>query len=442
MTTMYFGGAETPSWRNRLDEAGVRHLAINFTYLYQRLPISKPWWISEHVPEDAQVFLYWSPSDNHDDAFWFDYHDFAVQNYELMGDRLLVMAPPQGEVESWMAKQFDGSTRYDSEWVVVQKEDLRDRRLQAKVAAAARSHKLMGIGVITAKQLKMSKLSATLNGSWYSASRFGELVVWDGKQIHRATPTRRDDVLAKYRVAVNRSGIDRDRLKGGDKDALLDLSLWSWKNFADSLTGVRPMPIRRIVTEPGSESDTENSSQTSTALVRRELEVLPTMLAVRNEEGELEGFKTPAHSMRQCDDCFLAGQCPKFQPGAKCAYEIPVQIQNKGQVVGSAIHLLEMQLQRIEFLRMSEDLQGGYADPTLSSEIERYFVMLERTRDIMDNRDSFTVHIEGRGDAGGILSEIFGKDTGNAAQQLDNGGMSPAQTDQYLEDIIDVPEVD
>ena len=101
--------------------------------------------------------------------------------------------------------------------------------------------------------------------------------------------------------------------------------------------------------------------------------------------------------MRQCNTCSLQIGCPSFQPHAPCSYQIPVTIRNKAELNGVLRALVEIQTQRILQGRFGEEVNGS-ADVLLGIEMDRLFKMVERWREIEDNRDSLEDHggLQGR----------------------------------------------
>jgi hypothetical protein len=178
------------------------------------------------------------------------------------------------------------------------------------------------------------------------------------------------------------------------------------------------LPILQVVTVTESYTDPEDG-------VRKQRE---TPL-VRSRSG----------SQRQCNSCFLASKCPAFEPGADCAYDIPVQVKTKEQMRALLEALVEMQSQRVLFMKMAEDIEGGYADPNLSNEIDRLGKLIERKSNI--EAEGFSLKIEAKGSGQpGMISRIFGQDAGRTI----NTYAEPISADRMIEslDIIDADEVE
>ena len=71
-------------------------------------------------------------------------------------------------------------------------------------------------------------------------------------------------------------------------------------------------------------------------------------------------------SLRQCDTCFVAANCPAYKPQSECAYSLPVEVKTKDQLKALLNAIIEMQGSRGAFARFTEELNGGYPDPNLS----------------------------------------------------------------------------
>jgi hypothetical protein len=187
---------------------------------------------------------------------------------------------------------------------------------------------------------------------------------------------------------------------------------------------------------------------TRSAPVRRELVDLPLFefqeSSEDNEAGERELLPVLSErTVRECDSCFLAPGhgagasrgCPSFQPGAACAYKFPIKVETKGERRAVANGTLAMQFQRVSFMRMKEELDGGLVDPNTSQEMDRLIKMMATIAEIEDDRDFFEVSMRGRvapGSGGGVLSRLFGSDVGRQASATERP-LSAVQTDRIIE---------
>lgn len=164
------------------------------------------------------------------------------------------------------------------------------------------------------------------------------------------------------------------------------------------------------------------------------------------ETGEYEDVDVPklkirSESMRICDSCFLAAKCPMFEAGSTCAYDIPITIRTKEQMQAAMDSVVELQLQRVLFMKMAEDAEGGYADPNLSSEIDRLSNLMKKSHDMQQEGFSLTINAKQSGQMS-MVDRIFG-DIGNTKplHELEQG---PQRADDLLQqmDIVDAEFVD
>jgi hypothetical protein len=112
-------------------------------------------------------------------------------------------------------------------------------------------------------------------------------------------------------------------------------------------------------------------------------------------------------SLRQCNTCFVASNCPAFKPDNSCAFNLPVEVKTKDQLKALLTAIIEMQGQRVAFMRFAEEMNGGYADPNVSQEIDRLFKLVGDLKELEENREFVRITAE-RQSSGGVLSAIFG----------------------------------
>ena len=101
--------------------------------------------------------------------------------------------------------------------------------------------------------------------------------------------------------------------------------------------------------------------------------------------------------------------------------------------------IIEMQVSRVLFARFAEEMEGQGLDATLSSEMDRAFEMIEKFKNINDTRDLVRFEVEARGSSG-VLSRLFGQRAADQANALPNGGLGPAATNAFYQEVIDVEE--
>jgi len=140
-------------------------------------------------------------------------------------------------------------------------------------------------------------------------------------------------------------------------------------------------------------------------------------------------------SLRVCDTCFIASNCPAFKPQSTCAFKLPVEVKTKEQLKSLINAIIEMQGQRVAFMRFAEEINGGYADPNVSQEIDRLFKLIKTTKELDDSREFIRMTVERQGSAG-VLSSIFGE-RAQILNELPTGGLNEEQTTKILKDLTE-----
>lgn len=118
-------------------------------------------------------------------------------------------------------------------------------------------------------------------------------------------------------------------------------------------------------------------------------------------------METVSSAVRRCDNCYVSQTCPAFSQGSECKFEIPVAADTPEQRAAIRHGVIAMQTERVAFLKFGEQVNGGYVDPNLSSEMKLLFDLMTRSHEIEDDRDSFEMTVKGRGHTG-MISRIFG----------------------------------
>jgi len=146
--------------------------------------------------------------------------------------------------------------------------------------------------------------------------------------------------------------------------------------------------------------------------------------------------RTQQASLRACDTCFVAANCPAFKPANMCAFNLPVEVKTKEQLKALINAIIEMQGQRVAFMRFTEEMNGGYADPNVSQEIDRLFKLIKTTKELDDSSSFIRMTVEGKSAGAGVLSAIFG-DKAQALRELPNGGLNETETTRIIQQSIE-----
>jgi hypothetical protein len=315
--------------------------------------------------------------------------------------------------------------------------------------------KLFGLSMTKPDVMSAVPWYSASSTSWLSPSQFGDTIVWSHNQLKRYPKKMKDQARKKERSVFMTHGFDIDKIESDDSKELLRLSIWSWRQQVEAINRRNTTGV----TTPMNLVDMENSEfedEEVGAVLERVQKRLPTAVPrdpaqkrvipfldfdfdkekrKNPDTGEYEDVDVPkvkirSESMRICDTCFLAAKCPMFEPGSTCAYDIPIVIRTKDQLTALMDSMVELQAQRVLFMKMAEDAEGGYADPNLSSEIDRLGNLMKKNHDMKQEGFSLTVTAKQSGQMS-MVDRIFG-DIGNTKPlgELESGP-------QRAEDIMD-----
>jgi hypothetical protein len=300
--------------------------------------------------------------------------------------------------------------------------------------------------------LRQVPFSTASTLSWLSPMRRGETIVWDGTKLNRYPKKMKSQARPRYKAIVEKAGLD---YLAFNQDSTLEatrVAVWSYKKLEASMDKKTPdlhiidggkkdlvsdnsdTPLLSGLRELGGylsdNSDLDMRKKEPTELVQRapeEMQNLPVFgykmktVVETDEDGkdvlkDVPIISNQSTSLRQCDTCFVAANCPAFKPSNSCAFNLPVEVKTKEQLKSLLTAIVEMQGQRVAFMRFAEEMNGGYADPNLSQEIDRLLKLVGNINE-MDQNKEFIQITASRQSSGGVLSAIFG-DRAQALKEL------------------------
>jgi hypothetical protein len=483
-----FMGAEVPSHRILLTDMGVKHVSLNYYRLAKRgLPKTKDYLIQGRFPDDVVVYVDGGGHQINDlnlterelqeyaDAYldfvannaeriagateldvksmgnaWNNYH--RAQMYEIIGDKLWVV---------W--HQETGHTALYSLCERFVNVALLGETLEDDTSLAARSRAMLsqfpdlqfhGIACSKPDNLRQVALSTASSLAWLSPMMRGETIVWDGTRLVRYQKKQKDQARPRYKSIIEKAGLDYNKIINDDSNEVTRLAIWSYLQLEKALDkrGSKKLSDNsEYKDDPGSAetggSDPDNSPVLGRKLLEQrdvqDLQTLPVFgvkvktVVEKDEDGkdtikDVSILNSNPVSLRQCDTCFVAANCPAFKPGNACAFSLPVEIKTKEQLKGLLNAIIEMQGARVAFARFAEELNGGYPDPNTGQEIDRLFKLVGQVKELEENKEFIRITAE-RQTSGGVLSALFG-DKANTLRELPNGGISEAQSSRILDE--------
>jgi hypothetical protein len=451
---IYFAGAEVPSHLGLLRECGVERVAVNIANLArQSITLSK--WATKARLEGMEWVLYAdSPNVPADPVLE------LLQNCEVQPE--IITGPVSWYETTWLANSDllflptwdatdptilrDYTQNYDG---VTLPDAVVDNPTAVRQARAS-IPRLGQLAALTGRTKGLERFDTLVSSAWWAVQKYGETQVWAGNRMVRLNS---DDKLLKrekYAPAIEALGCSPQLMLEDDPNESVRCAVLSWMALErhlvrggasqhlsevaipDSVIPSNVVPIAPGVARPAPRPrhhllpvmTTASAPVTTTDADGNEVEELHPIISVTPE------------SLRQCNTCSLAVACPSFSPGAVCSYSIPVEIKSKTQLVAVMRSVTEIQAQRIFMGRFAEEIQGEH-NPDLSKEMDRFFSMLERWRNIEDNRDTVKLSLETKGSGGpamGVLSRLFGTRVGQNATLLDNSVDSNDIIDQMTDD--------
>lgn len=425
MTDIYFGGGENPTHQHVLASCAVQRVAVNVTSLLRRKTTS------------------WTLDLPYHDWEWLAYCDGPANLPDLNLVLAHVHRPPTFVIgpESWEDHpnflplwNGEGDMPHHDSGLVVTDRVFKHAGLLRRTLGSRSLGKTLGT-ITGSINPDIGRFDLIVSGSWWSTMKHGETQLWDGEKMHRYNADHKSSVRSRHMEHIAALGIDPEQVMLGDPDETARLAIVSWQAYEEHLSRAKVLTLASVSeVTTGPENDTAETGSGSGLIdiappEGRHRQVLPVLglgsveTSYRDHTGSeiIERHavvRSTADSLRRCDNCFLASAgCPGFQPEATCAYEIPVEIRTKDQLLAAMQAVIELQTQRVFQARFAEEVTGQELTPDVGREIDRLFSVVEKMRDITDNRETLKITAEARGGAG-VLSRLFGSKVGENAKML------------------------
>lgn len=310
--------------------------------------------------------------------------------------------------------------------------------------------------------------------AYLSPMRRGETIVWDGQRLNRYPKKMKDQARRRYSRIVAQAGLDFEKFISDDTLEATRLAIWSYLQLEKSMDKDNKPDLRVIKgglpsleemlvdnsddtlytglmdldLEGSDNSDLEVRKKTPAEVVKRdpsERSPMPVFgykmktIVETDDDGkdvlkEVPVVQSNMSSLRQCNTCFVASNCPAFKPDNECAFNLPVEVKTKEQLKSLMTTIIEMQGQRVAFMRFAEEMNGGYADPNVSQEVDRLFKLVKSLKELEENKEFIRITAE-RQTSGGVLSAIFG-DRASALREMQNP-LNESQTTQIIQTSIE-----
>ena len=327
--------------------------------------------------------------------------------------------------------------------------------------------KLLALSSAKPDNLRQIPFDEASTLSWLSPMRRGETIVWDGTKLVRYPKSMKAQARIRYKALLDKAGFDYDKFVSDDTLEATKVAVWSYLQLEAKMDKDKPdlrvikggLPSLEEMLSDNSDDtlytglmDLDLGGSDNSALQMRneersevvqrdpnEMSSLPVFgyqmkTVVENDNGvdvlkEVPVVQNQFQSLRQCDTCFVAANCPAFKPQNTCAFNLPIEVKTKDQLKSLLTAIIEMQGQRVAFMRFAEEMNGGYADPNVSQEVDRLFKLVKSVKELEENKEFIRITAE-RQASGGILSSIFG-DRAAALREMQNP-LDEQQTTQII----------
>jgi len=344
--------------------------------------------------------------------------------------------------------------------------------LSGIVRSLKTKHEVQFHALATAKpdNLRQVPFDTASTLSWLSPMRRGETIVWDNTKLVRYPKKMKAQARPRYKAVVEKAGLDFQKFIEDDTLEATKVAIWSYLQLEKTMD--KDKPDLRVIKGGKPEVLSDNSDTTlydslvemvgggsdnsgqevrkvePAEVVQRdpsEITSLPVFgfqmktIVDTDDEGrdilkEVPVVHNQYGSLRQCNTCFVAANCPAFKENNSCAFNLPVEVKTKDQLKSLLTAIIEMQGQRVAFMRFAEETNGGYADPNVSQEIDRLFKLVSSMKELESNKEFVRITAE-RQTSGGVLSAIFG-DRAQVLKEMPQP-LNEEQTTMIIKDAIE-----
>lgn len=485
---LFYLGAEVPSNRLLLGSAGATSVGFSYWRASKRgLPKTKTYLLANYFPEDMKILVHPGIPRAQElervalEEFAADYEEFIMNNITRITyfteishrqvstdfirdqrDTVWAEVPPGKFLPVWRTESGQAGIEELAERyldISINGESIEESVWLSRVARGLKTKhetRLHAMGTVRPDNLRQVPLETASTMSWLSPMTRGETIVWDGTRLVRYPKSMKEQARPRHKAIYEKAGLSFDKIVGDDAEELCKLAVWSFDQLETRLSVTQDSNIYDSFEDPASEDYAETLPAISdrSGVEMRKLEPrkaeemlnLPVFgfdvktIIEKDDAGndvlkDVPVVQTRDNSLRQCDTCFVASNCPAFKPQNTCAFKLPVEVKTKEQLKSLINAIIEMQGQRVAFMRFAEEMNGGYADPNVSQEIDRLFKLIKTTKELDDSREFIRMTVERQGSAG-VLSQIFGEKA-QILKELPNEGLNEDQTTQIIKGAIE-----
>ena len=452
-------GAEVPSNRTLLETTTANHVGVSFWRLVKRgLPKTKTYLIDNYFSDDSYVYAHAGIPKTENlsleelEEFAVLYEDFIANNI----DRLITFnelvhpklspefieeqrktcwadVPPSKFQPVWQSQMGVNNLKQMAEHYLdigLMGDDIEHESQLAAITRgmSARGTRFHAINTAKPYNLRQVKVESVSTLSWLAPMLHGETIVWDGTKLVRYNKKMKEQARPRYRNIYEKAGLDYDLIMEDDPQEVCRLAVWSYEQYEARLN---VNGDDAFLSHDSEWNEVEESGE-STPAISDNKGVGMRKLEPRNPE-EMRNLPVFGYDFKTVIETDEDGK-DAFKPQNSCAFNLPIEVKTKDQLKSLINAIVEMQGQRVAFMRFTEEMNGGYADPNVSQEIDRLFKLIKTVKELDDSTSFIKMTVEGKGASAGVLSNIFG-DRAQALKELPNGGLNEVETTKIIRDL-------
>ena len=485
-------GAEVPSNRTLLETTTANHVGVSYWRLVKRgLPKTKVYLLENYFSKDTHIYVHAGIpkveklGPNEFEEFAAGYEEFVANNIDRLTTFNEVTHPtldptfveeqrrtcwaevPPGKFQPvWQSQTgLEGLKAMVESYldIGIMGDDI---EYETQLASVTKTYfnkygtRFHAINTAKPDNLRQIKVESASSLSWIAPMLHGETIIWDGTRLVRYPKKMKEQARVRYSAIYDKAGLSYDLIMEDDPQEVCRLAVWSFEQLEARLNNMHGNEDDALLHDNNEWSEVEPSGETAPAHndnkgggMRKfeprnpeEMGNLPVFgytyksVVEQDETGndvikDVSVVQSQDTSLRQCDTCFVASNCPAFKPQSVCAFKLPIEVKTKDQLKSLINAIIEMQGQRVAFMRFTEEMNGGYADPNVSQEIDRLFKLIKTTKELDDSREFIRMTVERQGGAG-VLSSIFG-DKAQALRELPDNGLNEEQTTRIIQQSIE-----
>jgi hypothetical protein len=463
-TKLYFSGVESKRLLETFQQFNVQDIQLSYFYLRRIFAdpgeASQALKAFPNVILDHGLVFHKYKSEPEKETFLNDYYEYVsnldpksysavVAHIDLEMDKIIDTEKLIYTMEDLM-ELLDGDTKsafMNADYVGLSNDTAKtEDRMSALCSQATKSGtRLHAFGTSSQAILKRWPIYSANTSSWRTGSRYANTYLYEGigRGLHLYQPTDKSDLpktdrekknwRTRQKAAVEarqpnlgtlidwEACISDDESWEVDKANLTqwilyqrDLSLdpknayWLTEDEKAHLLELRKETQGTVV---GNRDETPKvrSSEDATVESRNIEPVLEGEIITESDIGteldtprptRIREVDTRLLQPRMCDSCILANRCPKFSPGASCAYGIQDAYDTEkldDHVKENMADLLQMQMDRIMQGYLEEKADGAGLSKDLSRELKAYTEMVNLYNTSVGSQDSLEIKAKGTG---------------------------------------------